>query len=81
MHNRKELICTNVTFKPVKKNTSNDLHPACDPTLYLLPRRTSTHHDVSLEQERRLDGHTQTPAAGALEVTAEITAVMERYRT
>lgn len=45
------------------------------------PPHTSTHHDVSLEQERWLDGHTQTPAAGALEVTAEITAVMECYHT
>lgn len=47
--------------------------------LHLLPHRMSTHHDVTLQQERWLDGHTQTPAAGALEVTAEITAVMDSH--
>lgn len=30
-----------------------------------------THHDVTLEQKCRFDGHTQPPAASALKVTAD----------
>lgn len=54
-----------------RNNSPNERHLAWDPTLHLLPHRRSTHHDITLEQERRLDCHTQAPAASALEVTAE----------
>lgn len=32
-----------------------------------------THHDVTLQQQCRFNGHTQTPAASALKVTVDIT--------
>lgn len=51
----------------------------CDPThttgssvCHFLPMWT--HHDVTLQQQRRFDGHTQPPASGALKVTVDNTA-------